>query len=112
MDSYLELSVLYDYYGALLTETQQSICDMYYNQNLSLTEIAEDLGITKQGVRDALKKSEKLLFKFENSLQIKSKNEQIGVLVKQLEQSLSVSDIDLKKKSEIFKLAEEINSLI
>ena len=112
MDAYLELSVLYDYYGALLTETQQSICDMYYNQNLSLTEIAEDLGITKQGVRDALKKSEKLLFKYEESLQIKSKNEQIGVLVRQLEQSLSVSDLDLKKKDEIYKLAEEINSLI
>ena len=65
MDSFLKFSVLFDYYGSLLTETQQNICDMYYNQNLSLTETAEDLGITKQGVRDALKKAEKLLLKYE-----------------------------------------------
>ena len=70
MDAFLQLSLLYEYYGALLTDTQKEICDLYYNQNFSLSEIAEDVGITKQGVRDALKKSEKLLYKYEQELLI------------------------------------------
>lgn len=112
MDSFLKFSVLFDYYGSLLTETQQNICDMYYNQNLSLTETAEDLGITKQGVRDALKKAEKLLLKYEDSLHIKEKNEQISCLLQSIEEKLSTCDIADDIKSEVSKLAEQINSLI
>lgn len=112
MDLFLEFSVLFDYYGSLLTETQQKICDMYYNQNLSLTEIAEDLDITKQGVRDALKKSEKLLLKYENALHIKEKNEQIGCFIQSIETILSASDIDDADKLDISRIAEQINSLI
>ena len=112
MDLFLEFSVLFDYYGELLTVTQQNICDMYYNQNLSLTEIAEDLGITKQGVRDALKKAEKLLLKYEEALCIKEKNEQIGSLVQSIEEILSNSNISEVTKNEITQLAERINSLI
>lgn len=112
MDLLLELSILFDYYGSLLTETQQTICDMYYNQNLSLAEIAEDLGITKQGVRDALKKSEKLLKRYEECLSIKDKNEQIGKLVKSLEAKIDNSELDNKTQFEIKQLAEQINELI
>lgn len=50
----LELSVLYDLYGALLTDKQRAIFAMYYDEDLSLSEIAENEGITRQGVRDAL----------------------------------------------------------
>lgn len=112
MELFLEFSVLFDYYGSLLTETQQTICDMYYNQNLSLTEIAEDLGITKQGVRDALKKAEKLLLKYEDNLHIKNKNEQISSLVQSIKDVLDVYDISDKDKNKISELTEQINSLI
>lgn len=112
MDLFLELSVLFDYYGNLLTQTQQSICDMYYNQNLSLTEIAEDLNITKQGVRDALKKSEKLLYKYEEALRLKEKNEKITFLVQSLEKIICHSNLNDDKKEKIEKIAEQINSLI
>lgn len=112
MEQYLELSLLFDYYGCLLTEMQQSICDMYYNQNLSLTEISEDLGITKQGVRDALKKSEKLLYKYENALHLKEKNEKIGCLVQQIEETANRAGISEKDRETIKDAAERINGLI
>ncbi|MBQ7040311.1 MAG: hypothetical protein IJN39_07055 [Clostridia bacterium] len=112
MDLFLEFSVLFDYYGTLLTEMQQNICDMYYNQNLSLTEIAEDLEITKQGVRDALKKSEKLLLKYENNLHIREKNEQISNFVQSIEEMLTEATITDENKDRIRDLAEQINSLI
>jgi predicted DNA-binding protein YlxM (UPF0122 family) len=52
MDKKLEITLLNDLYGGLLTERQRSIMDLYYNDDLSLREIAQDLCITPQGVRD------------------------------------------------------------
>ena len=53
----LTMALLYDYYGELLTEKQRTCFDLYYNQDLSLSEIAEDLGVTRQGVHDTPRRS-------------------------------------------------------
>lgn len=50
----LQMSLLFDYYGELLSEKQRVCFDLYYNQDLSLSEIASELGITRQGVHDSL----------------------------------------------------------
>ncbi len=57
----LELILLYDYYGDLLTERQRMCFDLHYNQDLSLTEIAEELNVSRQGVYDNLNRAETLL---------------------------------------------------
>ncbi len=57
----LEMTLLFDYYGDLLTERQRSCVDMRYNQDLSLGEIAEELGVSRQGVYDNLSRAEALL---------------------------------------------------
>ena len=57
----LEMTLLFDYYGDLLTERQRSCVDMRYNQDLSLSEIAEELGVSRQGVYDNLSRAEDLL---------------------------------------------------
>ena len=66
----LQLAELIDVYAALLTDRQQRLLDLYYNQDLSLGEIAEDVGISRQGVRDSLKKAERELYFFESKLQL------------------------------------------
>ena len=48
------ISYLLDYYGNILSETQKDAIDLYYNEDLSLAEIADHIGITRQGVRDAI----------------------------------------------------------
>lgn len=63
MDKNVEISLLCDIYGELLTEKQQNILDLYYNENLSLAEVAEELGITRQAVKDSIVKGEKRLFR-------------------------------------------------
>lgn len=57
----LEMTLFYDYYGDLLTERQRSCVDLRYNQDLSLAEIAQELGVSRQGVFDNLSRAEALL---------------------------------------------------
>ena len=63
MDKNVQIGMLCDIYGELLTEKQQDILDLYYNNNLSLAEIAEEMQITRQSVRDSILKGEKKLFR-------------------------------------------------
>lgn len=66
------VSQLLDRYGALLSEKQYRILDGYYNNDLSLSEIAENEGITRQGVSDFVKRSEAQLIEFEEKLALVS----------------------------------------
>ena len=52
------MTMLFDFYGELLTERQREFFDLYYNEDLSLTEIAENSGISRQGVRDVIVRAE------------------------------------------------------
>ena len=68
MEKNVEISILCQLYGKLLSEKQLEFIDDYYNNDLSLSEIAENHGITRQAVRDMLKKGEKKLFEYEEKL--------------------------------------------
>ena len=71
----LRLSVLFDAYGALLTSDQQNMFDLYYNEDLSLAEIAEHTGLSRQGVRYAIKHAEESLINYEEKLGLSKKTE-------------------------------------
>lgn len=64
----LDISVLLDFYGDMLTEKQREVIGFYYNEDLSLSEIGEFEGITRQGVRDSIKRGEGLLLEMEQRL--------------------------------------------
>ena len=64
----LRISFLLDFYGDMLTDTQREVVDAYYNEDLSLAEIAQDRDITRQGVRDAIKRAEQQLTEMEACL--------------------------------------------
>ena len=64
----LEMTLLLDYYGELLTQKQKTWFDLYYNQDLSLGEIAEEAGISRQGVHDSLARAEAILLDYEQKL--------------------------------------------
>lgn len=63
--SAFRMSMLYDFYGDLLTERQKEFYDLYYNEDFSLAEIAENAGITRQGVRDVIVRAEAILNEME-----------------------------------------------
>ena len=62
------MSLLFDFYGELLSPRQREMVGLYYNEDLSLAEIAAELGITRQGVRDGIKNGEALLTHYEDTL--------------------------------------------
>lgn len=84
MNRKVEISMLCQIYGKLLTEKQLNILDNYYNLDLSLSEIAENENITRQAVRDIMKKGENKLFEFE---------EKLGIMKKTQRQEEKIADI-------------------
>lgn len=96
----VEMGILFDFYGKLLSENQYTVVELYYIHDLSLSEIGEELGITRQGVYDSLKRSEKNLYDFENKL---------GLVEKFKNVSNEVNNI-LKYVKVIVKDAEDLNN--
>ena len=84
MEKSVHISMLLEMYGKLLTDKQQDVIDLYYNQNLSLSEIAEELNITRQGVRKSLIDAENRLFDIE---------EKLGLLKEKLERNEVILEI-------------------
>ena len=62
------MSVLFDYYGELLTDKQKELFDLYFNEDLSLSEISEVVGISRQGVRDSIVRAETALREAEDKI--------------------------------------------
>lgn len=68
MSKDLNIALLLDFYGEMLTEKQRDMVELYYDEDLSLGEIAETVKITRQGVRDSIKRGEQQLFELEKKL--------------------------------------------
>ena len=71
----LNIGFLLDFYGDILKDRRRDALDFYYNNDMSLSEIAEEMGISRQGVRDLIKKAEEELFFYEEKLGLAKKFE-------------------------------------
>lgn len=115
MEKNVTVSILLDIYGKVLTEKQQDILDLYYNENLSLAEIAEEVGITRQAVHDCIMKGEKKLFNLEEKLEIMKKAEnqekQLQKIISELSK-IQVKDSDEHINSIIQNVVRELNCLV
>ena len=95
MDKNVNMSLLVDFYGEMLSDKQKEAVDLYYNEDLSLGEIADITGLTRPGVRDRLVKSEAILKNLEDKLgllrRFEEMKEEISSIAKQLEEGTSDS---------------------
>ena len=104
----LDVIILFDIYGELLTKKQQDFISYYYNDDLSLAEIAENEGITRQGVRDAIKRAETQLFTFEEHIGLNARLEKIK---KGLREINELSDV-INEVNRRTILSREINDAV
>ncbi|MEE0945058.1 MAG: YlxM family DNA-binding protein [Clostridia bacterium] len=87
MSKNLTMTVLLDFYGELLTDKQRQALVSYYDEDCSLSEIAENMSISRQGARDFIKRGEAQLLEFEEKLGLASRFMKINQLVDELEKS-------------------------
>lgn len=111
LEKNLYFSVLYDYYGSLLKENQATVIDLYYNQDFSLGEIAEELGISRAGIHDTLKRAEKNLTEFEEKLSLHSRLEKIYESAENIIEILTKIDDD-KYSIELDSIKKEAEKIL
>ena len=118
MEKNLNVSILLDFYGAMLTEKQREAVEYYYNDDLSLSEIADNQGISRQGVRDAIVRAETVLRDTEDKLGLVKKYSgyesrleeirQAAAYIAQVNAGLRNFEI-AKNVDRILKLTEDMN---
>ena len=100
----LEISLLLDFYGDMLTEKQRDVVELYYNEDLSLAEIATHSGITRQGVRDSIKRAESQLLDYEDRLRLAGRFRKIQAYLDE------ITDLakDIERINDRFGASQEI----
>lgn len=107
-DSRIMQSMLFDFYGELLTEKQREYFDLHYNEDLSLAEIAEQSGISRQGVWDIIRRAEAAMREIEEKTGLIKRFNERGAVLSELDEKLSeLEDITDGKAKE---LAEEVRN--
>ena len=107
----MKLALLLDFYGGLLTEKQESVLDGYYNQDLSLAEIAEEMGISRQGVMAFLRQGEKHLRSFEEKLGLAEKFSEISEGLHEMRALVQTLEED-DKRGKFTELIDRISAVI
>ncbi|MBR2721492.1 MAG: winged helix-turn-helix transcriptional regulator [Clostridia bacterium] len=100
----LTISFLLDFYGEVLSERKRTVLDYYYNDDLSLGEIAEEIGISRQGVRDLIKKAEEELHFYEEKLGLAARFSRAQESSAELLRLLDSAGIE----GEIYRAAQEL----
>ena len=110
MNEILEQALLYDFYGELLTERQQQVYESVVLEDYSLSEVAEDLGISRQGVHDLVKRCSQTLKGYEEKLHLVEKFVSIREKVKQIDELLDGYEKENAEKlvADIRKISDEI----
>lgn len=112
LDTIAQASLLYDFYGALLTEKQREVMELYHEENYSIVEIAEELGVTKQAVHDNLRKSEKILRSYEEKLGLMKSLLETRELIEAIDERIDALILNAGISGEMKKGLTEIRDMI
>lgn len=110
LEKFIEMSILYDFYGELLSKKQRTVVECYYNDNFSLGEIAEKVNISRQGVYDCLKRGEELLLEYDSKLKLVEKYKANKELLKKTIRT--VEQYDGNKPDILNELKEDLEQLL
>lgn len=106
----MAISLLFDYYGDILTEKQKEAVNLYYNEDFSLAEIAEHTDVTRQGIRDRIIKSENILLEMEAKLGFAARFDKIRAILECIIDKLEKIKEENKSFDNIADIEESIKS--
>ncbi len=106
-------SLLYDFYGALLSERQRQVMELYNEENLTLAEIAAEFGISRQGVHDALKNGQRALEEYEDKLGLLEKFKKTSDAIKEISDRIDeiVEEENCGSRSALLQIKSIIDKL-
>ena len=114
VEKILEQTLLYDFYGELLTAKQKQILEYYYDDDYSLAEIAEVMAVTRQGIFDVIKRSKAMMEAYEEKLGLIAKFLKSQILLEEIEKDL-LDCVDREKdeqlKSELILVVEKLKKV-
>ena len=108
LDNIIKNNILYDFYGILLPRKQREIFSMYYHDNLSLSEIAEEYGLTRQGIHETIKRGENKMSDFENKLGLIEKYRREECIAERLTEKI---DRLIRERKDDLGLAEKLTEI-
>jgi len=108
----MRIAYLYDFYGEILSEKQQLVFEMYYNDDCSLGEIGEQIGISRQGVRDCVKRCETALSQMESKLGLAAKFEEMTEDIDRIKQSAVIAFEKLADKDGCEDIRQSMDDII
>lgn len=112
MEKHVELSCLLGYYGSMLTERQLLMMEQHLGEDCSLAEIAEREGISRQGVRDALKRAEEQLYRFEEQLGMMQRSIRLEKGLASLREQLAALPLSETEKQPLHETINELYDMI
>ena len=98
IDDVIQTSLLYDFYGSLLTDRQREVMELYFGENLSLSEIAAEFSISTQGVHDSLKNAGRALHEYEQKLGLVDKFQQSREAIGDIDERIEGLMEDVQKQ--------------
>ncbi|WP_454963652.1 YlxM family DNA-binding protein [Filifactor alocis] len=115
LEKFVEIELLFSLYQQLLTEKQRQVMEYYYQEDYSLSEISDLLGISRQAVHDNIKRTEIQLFEYESKLRLSdklSKTEELERNINQLEEFLKHNTVSLRTKKLVATIKSQCKELL
>ena len=110
MDNIVRESLLYDFYGAMLTDKKRQVMELYHEDDMSLAEIAGEMGISRAAVYDSLKSAEHQLEKYEDNLGLVAKFEKNEKLAEKAKEIIKKAALSSDDAEELYVIIDELSS--
>lgn len=113
IDEITQASLLYDFYGQLLSKRQKEVMELYHEENLTLSEIASEFDISRQGVHDALKNAEKSLKGYEEKLGLVEKFEKTSDAIRGIDNIIEklIKELQKAEKTDNAATVKKLNEI-
>lgn len=112
LNKVLRVGQLYDFYNALLTDKQRDCLNMHYLQDLSLAEIADEFGVSRQAVHDILRRAEQTLEEYERKLGLAARYSEERRLIAEVISSLGQLPLAIRNRPEMSQALRQLHSLL